>query len=82
MNKANLSKAEKLFSYLGEIDDSLIEEAEAFISFFQKTGRNRLVKYGAIAATASGVAAAAYFLLRARAGKNASTATAYDQKAS
>jgi len=58
-----LNKTETLYLYIGEIDDKLIADAEA-VKFSQKAKRKRMITYGAIATGASGVAAAAFLLLR------------------
>lgn len=72
MNQDSILKAEQLFMCLEKIDDELIHEAENTMVVFQKSGKKRLAKYGAVAAGASGVVAATYFLLRIRAGKKSS----------
>ena len=70
MNIENLNQAERLFMYLGEIDDNIIAEAEAILPAFQATGKKkrveRVVKYSTIVVGISGVVAAAYFLSRIR----------------
>ncbi|MDR2182539.1 MAG: hypothetical protein LBE55_00020 [Clostridiales bacterium] len=61
-------KAKKLFICIGEIDDAVLEEAEAAdIPAETVTARKRYVKYGTLAAAASfGVAVTTYLLLRYR----------------
>jgi len=72
MNTENRDKAERLLTCFSEIDDDLIEEAEIADTIAQKVGRKRLIKYGAVTAGISGVAAAIYFLLRVWMGKRSS----------
>jgi len=62
------AKVKKLFACIGDIDDTILEEAEtADILAETEINRKRRVKYGTVAAAATvGVAAATYFLLRAR----------------
>ena len=66
MNTGNLDRAEALFLTIGEIEDTLVTEAETVETLAPKMDTKRLVTYGAIAAGASGVVAAAFFFLRGR----------------
>ena len=61
-------KAKRLFAFIGEIDDSILEEAEfADIVADTVTARKRYVKYGTLAAAASfGVAVTSYLLIKSR----------------
>ena len=83
MKKANLDRAEKLWIYLGQIDDALVEEAQVaglqnvygtyglgvVIPASHQVVRKRAAKYGATFAGLSSVVAAAYLLMRLRSGR-------------
>jgi len=56
-------RAERLLACIGEIDESILEEAESADIASATAARKRVVKYGALAAAASiGIAAACWFL--------------------
>ena len=62
-----IDKAKKLWAYIGEIDEAILEEAELANIAANVAARKRYVKYGTVAAAATfGIAAATYFLVRAR----------------
>jgi len=67
-------RAKKLFAYIGEINDTILEEVELVdIATETAVTRKRYVKYGALAAAASvGVAVTTYLLIRSRRGVGAS----------
>jgi hypothetical protein len=64
---SEIDMAKKLWTYIGEIDDAILEEAELADIAANVAARKRCVKYGTVAAAATfGIAAATYFLLRSR----------------
>jgi len=80
MRMTNLDRAEKLWMYLGQIDDAFIEEAGEMVSSSEyglgivvpashQVARKRAAKYGATFAGLSSVVAATYFLMRLRSGR-------------
>jgi len=77
MNTNPFSKAMRLLSCIGGIQDSFIEEAESAVTAPESTTRKRLVRYGTIAAAASVGIAVTYFLIRSkRAASKAENASA------
>jgi len=78
MKKANLDQAEKLWMYLGQLDDAFVEEAQVTMSqnahnvyglglvvpASRQIARDRAAKYGATVAGLSSVVAVIYFLMR------------------
>ena len=61
------SKSLRLFAHIGEIDDTILEEAEsANIVADTANTRKRYVRYGTVAAAASFGVAVTFLLIRSR----------------
>jgi hypothetical protein len=67
MNMNKSAGAKRLFLYIGEIDDSFLEEGELADLVSGIVTRKRLVKYSTLAAAASVGIAVTYWLLRSKA---------------
>ena len=66
-SKVGYGRAMKLFAYMSEIDDAILEEAElADIATYMAAARKRYVRYGTVAAAASFGVGVAFLLIRSR----------------
>lgn len=72
MKTENPNPAQRLLGYIGEIDESFVEEAEIMV--FTPKKKTSKKKYGTLVAGLSGLAAAAYFISRSRNRKTMLTA--------
>ena len=67
MKSKEFDKTKRLFVHIGEIDDVILEEAEAAdIAVDIATARKRYVRYGTLAAASFGVAITTFLVLRSR----------------